>query len=170
MGCTELYCEKPSGHGVQKQLFSDYKSGNTIKFLVGLSPSNAIIFVSNAWEARASDKHITAECGLVGKLDQGDGVMADKRWKNYEAKLTEIGVELTMPNELKDRAQLAAFEVTRARRISELRIHVERAMGRIKEFHIFDKKLRLSMKDTFESVFHVCACLANFHGPMVKPK
>ena len=36
-----------------------------------------IIFISKAWGGRASDKHITENCGILSNLLPGDEVLAD---------------------------------------------------------------------------------------------
>ena len=49
-----------------------------MKFLVGISPSGAILFVSDVWGGRASDQKITQNCGLIRLLSPGQDVMADR--------------------------------------------------------------------------------------------
>ncbi len=46
---------------------------------------------------------------------------------------------LNIPLFLRGKKQLSEKELVITRRIASLRIHVERAMERIKNFHIFDK-------------------------------
>ena len=52
------------------------------------------------------------------------------------------------------------------RRIASARIHVERAIERIKDFHIFDKALPSSLTDLSNQIFYVCAILSNFWPPL----
>jgi hypothetical protein len=44
-------------------------------------------------------------------------------------------------------------------------IHVERAIQRIKIFHILEGEVKLSMKDVAEQIFTVCAYLVNCQKP-----
>ena len=53
--------------------------------------------------------------------------------------LTPLGVKLNIPPFLRGKSQLDSNEMIETRRIASARIHVERAMERIKNFHIFDK-------------------------------
>ena len=69
--CTEVFSQRPSGLHARKQFFSNYKHHNTSKFLVGISPSGSVTYVSNMWGGRASDKKITLECGLLDKIKPG---------------------------------------------------------------------------------------------------
>ena len=57
--CTELKVEKPSAPSSQKVTWSDYKSHNTFKLLVGITPSGAFSFVSDLYSGAISDRAIT---------------------------------------------------------------------------------------------------------------
>ena len=75
--CFEVFIEKPSNLLARAQTYSNYKSHNTVKVLIGISPQGSITFVSQAWGGRTSDKFLTENCGLLNKLKPGDLVMAD---------------------------------------------------------------------------------------------
>ena len=152
----------------RKKTFSNYKHHDTVKFLVGLSPSLAVNYVSKAWGGRASDKHITINSdGLMDCLHSGDSVMVDIISKDLE----ELGVHLLMPEfKGRDRMQFSANEAARSEYISRARIHIERIIQRIKTFHFLDRVIRLNMQDIVEQIFLVCAYLTNFQLPIVKRK
>ena len=63
--------------------------------------------------------------------------MADKGFDIAEY-LIPRGVNLNIPPFLRGAEQFTHKELVENRRIASLRIHVERAMERIKNFHIFD--------------------------------
>lgn len=67
-----------------------------------------------------------------------------------------------------ERAQLTSTDATKSGDISKVRIHVERAIQRIKIFHILDGELKLSMKELAEQIFTVCGYLINFQTPIVR--
>jgi hypothetical protein len=67
-----------------------------------------------------------------------------------------------------ERTQLTSSRTIRSENISKVRIHVERAIQRIKTFHIFDGEDKLSMKDIAEQILTVCAYLENLQCPVVK--
>ena len=53
--CTEVFTETPSSLQANRETYSNYKSTTTFKYLVGISPHPAVIYVSRAWGGRASD-------------------------------------------------------------------------------------------------------------------
>jgi len=59
----------------ESQTYSQYKSHNTAKGLVGISPSG---LVSHLYGGHVSDKAITDNCGIIDLLEPGDIVMTDK--------------------------------------------------------------------------------------------
>jgi hypothetical protein len=55
-----------------------------------------------------------------------------------------------------ERTQLTSSKIIRSENVSKVRIHAERAIQRIKTFHILDGEVKLSMKDIAEQIFTVC--------------
>jgi len=165
LDATEIYVEKPSLPDVQQMTFSNYKNSNTFKALIGISPSGAIIFVSQLFSGSISDKQLTRQSGVLDLLESGDSVMADRGF-DIQDDLTPLGVKLNIPPFLKGKSQLDEKEMVETRRIASVRIHVERAMERIKNYHIFDRVIPSSLTDLTDQIFFVCAVLCNFWPPL----
>lgn len=165
--CSEVFVEVPSSMLAQSQTWSNYKHHNTFKVLVGISPNGQVIFVSKLWGGRVSDRFITEKSGFLQYLKPGDNVMADRGFE-----ITSIlppGVDLNIPPFKGSRAQLTAEEVTETIHIASVRIHVERAIGRIKNYHILDGTLPLTLAHIADQIFSVCAYLTNFLPPLLPP-
>ena len=63
---------------------------------------------------------------------------------------------------MESRDQLPASEVKAGRQIASLQIHVECAIGRIKNYRILKGTLPLSMARLANQIVSVCAWLTNF--------
>ena len=161
---TEVYIEKPSLPDLQQMTFSNYKNNNTFKGLIGISPSGAITFVSSLFSGSISDKELTRQSGILALLEKSDSIMADRGF-DIEADLIPLGVKLNIPPFLKGKTQLSEKEMVETRRIVSVRIHVERAMERIKNY-IFDKDIPSSSTDLANQIFFVCSVLSNFWLPL----
>ena len=72
---TKFAIERPSSLLSQSSTFSNY---NTVKLLVGVTPSKVVCFVSKCYEGSMSDKWLVVVSGLLEKLDAGDEIVANK--------------------------------------------------------------------------------------------
>ena len=54
--CTEIFIQMPSSFRAQSQTYSQYKSHNTAKGLVGISSIGMVIFISHLYGGHVSDK------------------------------------------------------------------------------------------------------------------
>ena len=163
---TEIRVVQPSDPIEQQQTFSHYKNTNTFKALIGITPSGAVSFVSSLYSGNVSDKELFAQSGILGLLEKGDSVMADRGFDVHDL-LQSVGVELNIPPYLSGQPQLDEPELVETRRIASLRIHVERAIERIKNYHFFDRPIPSTLVCVTDQAFFVCAVLTNFYLPLV---
>ena len=129
--CFEIKIERPSSLLSRAQTWSNYKHHNTIKFLIGICPQGAVTFLSKAWGGRASDKHIAENCGLMEKLLPGDLVLADRGFDISES-VGLMCAEVKIPSFTKGKQQLSPMEVQSTKKIANVRIHVERVIGLVR--------------------------------------
>lgn len=83
---TEVKYQKPGKVKQQNQMYSHYKSGHTIKFMIGIVPNGMITFLSETYSGRSSDTFITITSGFLSLLSPGDVVCADKGFPVITAK------------------------------------------------------------------------------------
>ena len=166
--CTELFAETPSSVGAHKQFHSSYKHHSTVKFLVGMNTGGAITYVSEMYGGRASDKFITNESAdFLGSLNCGEKVMADRGFTIQDD--LPAGVKLIIPSfKHKDKSQFTKLELQENKKISEARVHIERAIRRIKQFLILKCEMKITQVDVYENIFKSCSYLVNFQDPFLK--
>ena len=157
----EFFINTPDSLVRQSATFSDYKSHNTVKCLIGIAPHGHVTFALPVFEGSASDRQIVEESGLLELLERGDSIMADKGFKINEL-LVPIGVHLNIPPFLDKRQQLLPKDIMATKSIAAVRIHVERAIGRLKHFQILDGTIDNSLFDLLDCIVFGAAMLCNF--------
>ncbi|XP_067030478.1 uncharacterized protein [Acropora muricata] len=165
--CTEIEMEKPSALDNQSACYSSYKSRTTMKSLIGITPSGATAFVSELFPGSTSDKEITVKSGLLNLLQAGDEIMADKGFL-IQDELASVGALLTIPAFLKGRKQFTKEEAEKNKKVACLRVHVERCMERIKNWHILDSKIPITLAPFASDIFIVIAAFTNFLPPLIQ--
>ena len=150
----------------EAQTYSSYKSKNTWKKLICVTPCGTVSFISKCYGGNASDRYITETCGILDKLNAHDNLMADKGF-NISDLLVFIGCKLIILPFLKDKCRFSMRNCSRTSGIAKARIHVERAIARIKDFRILQNAIPLLMKDQLDDIFIVCAAITNLAPPLV---
>ena len=194
---TELWCQAPYDKLRQRTMFSAYKHHCTVKFLVGITPSGVIAFVSEGYPGKISDAMLTYYCGFLDYIRAGYDVMADRGFTIWSM-LQKLGASLIVPwkrmkkqkrltpNQNKKQEKIANFRyifwqahdtTTKIKLLQTLityivptftdSIHVERAMAVIKHWKSIDQTQPLTSKDLWSSKFYVCAMLSNVGEPLV---
>lgn len=170
--CTEFLIEKPSSPTAQVQTYSSYKHKNTFKALVSITPTGAFSFVSDLWGGYVSDRYITQHCGILDHIKPGDEVMADRGFVIRDLML-ERHATLHIPPFTKKCSwgkgkRLAPNDISKTKNIAKLRIHVERAIGRLKNFRTLANTIPYSLKPLCNQILRVTAFFCNLQKPLVK--
>ena len=93
-------------------------------------------------------------------------MLADKGFL-IDCEVAAVGATLRIPDFLKDRKQLSAKSVRRTRNIANRRIHVERAIGRLKQFRILQQVVPIATIDKMDDILVICSALVNLQPPVV---
>ena len=170
--CTEFRIQKPKNATVQATTYSTYKSNNTYKCLLGISPSGAFTFISDLFGGNCSDKYITEHSGFLDILEYGDDVMADRGF-TIRGLLADRGATLNMPPFTRKcrygkGKRLNNNEIWQTRTIAKHRIHVERAICRLKEFGLVSRTMNSSLNYVADEMIKLCAALCNMQMPLIK--
>ncbi|XP_076589805.1 uncharacterized protein LOC143322472 isoform X2 [Chaetodon auriga] len=144
---------------------SQHRGSTALKSLVGITPSGSISVISSVYSASISDKDIVMKSGVLNLLEPGDEVMAAKSLEIKDL-LDVIGVDLAILPFSKPNRQFSQDSASRTPHVDLLKVHIDRALGRIKEFHILDD-VPAALCGSLNQLLTVCALLANFQGPLL---
>ena len=165
--CTELYIETPSSLETAAACWSQYKHHYTVKFLVGITPNDAISFLSSCYGGRATDIFITEDCGIARKLSPGDQVMADRGFKIKDL-LAYHQCTLTIPPSTVSSMQMSQGDVKKTCKIANVRIFVEKAIRRIKEYRLLKIELPILQLPLVDEIVTICAAFTNLKNPLLE--
>ncbi|XP_077529339.1 uncharacterized protein LOC144141698 [Haemaphysalis longicornis] len=174
LDCFEVFVERSSSFLPRAQTWSAYKHHNTLKYLIGIAPQGVVTFISQGWCGRTSDKVITERCGVLDNLLPGDLVLADRGFTIAD----EVGLhcaKLVIPAFTKGKPQLSAHEVGKTRKLANVRIHVERVIGLLRnKYRILKYTLPVEVLASEEDgptlldkIVFICAALCNMNNSLV---
>ncbi|KAM4716274.1 uncharacterized protein FYW61_018838 [Anableps anableps] len=164
--CIEFFVKQASNFEQQCNLSSSRRTHDAYKVLVGVSPTGAVMFVSDAYERSTSDVEIVKQSGFLDHLEAGDLVVADQGFTIGEV-LAEKGAHLNVPPFSNGRKGRTLQEEIYTEQNERVRIHVERCIKRIKKFRLLRKAIPLSLRLVFSKLVFVAGCLVNFQEPLV---
>ncbi|KAK2549002.1 hypothetical protein P5673_030629 [Acropora cervicornis] len=102
---------------------------------------------------------------IIDCTEEKDSIMADKGFTIQD--LLPLGVSLNIPPFLGSSAQMPAQDVVHTQEIASLRIHVERAINKIKNFHIWDGVVPLHQFGVVNQMWAICAILCNAQSNII---
>lgn len=180
--CFEIFIEAPKNLLARAQCYSNYKRHTTIKCFISCNPLGAINFLSKCWGGRASDIEIVRNSGFIDSQlhSPGDQILADRGFTLADDFAAQCSAELITPAFTKRKKQLSAREVEISRKVSSVRIHIERVIGCMKNrFSILKGTLPIrciqSLKNekldatyaSCDKILTVCAALTNLEPSIV---
>jgi len=159
---TELWAASPSLISSQNVMYSSYKHRITLKGLIGIAPNGTVTYASKLYPGKTSDKELVEHCKILEVCEPGDQVLADKGFLILP--LLPRGVTLNIPP-FKEAPQFTPEQVVKTISVARSRIHVERAIQRVKLFQILNF-IPQFLTPFASEIFRVCAALTNFRNPL----
>ena len=92
--------------------------------------------------------------------------MADRGFQIRED-LLHYYCSLSIPPGARVKSLFITTECGKTKEVANLRIHVERAMNRLKEYKILKNTLPLNMLPLADEMIRTCAALINFQPPLI---
>ena len=173
--CFEIETQRPSLAKANAQIYSSYKGEPTGKVLVACTPWGAISFVSKSTGGCTSDKEMVFKSGIMTYIEiaslesQSQPVIMADRGFNIQEVLLPHDVRLVIPPFLKGSKQFSETDCANTKEVANSRIHIERAIGRMKEFHILKHDFSLQHIDLLDNILVIIAAIVNLQPPLLKP-
>ncbi|XP_063436631.1 uncharacterized protein LOC134718069 [Mytilus trossulus] len=169
---TEFYVQRPRNPTAQSKTWSNYKSKNTFKTLVGITPNGAFSFISDLWTGNISDRSITERSGFIDLIEKGDHVTADRGFLIKDLLLSK-GATLNMPPftrpcKLGKGRCLTAKEIKESKSIAPFRIHVERSIQRLKSYKFLSGVMPINSLSVANQALKVAGFFCNLMKPLVQ--
>ena len=134
-------------------MFSNYKNTHTGKALIRISPHGMGIVFSDIHPGSISDSVITKKTNILDFVQEEHEVMSDRGFVVQDLCAIK-GIYLNRPKQ-KDKDQLSNDEEKRNFDIAPARIHVERYIGRVRDWTILNRVWQLPHMDLLSSVWQM---------------
>lgn len=134
--CFEIEIEKPKDPIEQSLTWSQYKSCNTIKYLISATPDGLINFVSDGYGGRISDINLVEQSGYSKIVPENCTILADRGFKHLESHLSNKNVKILRPPSVSKDCKMSKAEAVESKVIASLRVHIERVIRRVRLYRI----------------------------------
>ena len=111
-----------------------------------------------------SDKMVTYDSGILSHLKAGDLILADKGFLIHD--IMPEGAFLNLPAFLRGKKQFTKEEAIFSRKLARSRIHVERAIERMRNYAILEK-ISAKERSYCDIIVQVCGVLVNLQAPLI---
>ena len=124
------------------------------------------MFVSDIFPGGKSDEEIVKDSGILSLAQVGDIWLADKGFMVQHI-LDDYGVIVETPEKLSNKKQFTEEQDMHSRKNSQVRVHVERAIRRVKIFRIFKENMPSRYIHQISKLWKVCGWLTPFLPSLV---
>ncbi len=166
--CSEVKIQAMKCTNCRISTYSSYKKDYTMKFMINITPGGLISHISEVFSGKASDKFIFNAENLIEKFDcPNDAIMVDKGVM-IEDEVVEHELTLVRPSFFRsDMDQFEEEEQVKNTRIAALRVHVERAIQRVKIFAVMTDKMEYCLHPYVNEILIVVSAIANLTKPIL---
>lgn len=166
LDCYEITIEKPKCISCRIRSYSHYKKNFTAKLAMIVTPSGLISHSCVAFGGRASDNVITKHSGVYELCDPCDGIMVDKGY-DIDEECRENLLTLIRPPFLRQKKKFSKAESVQCAQIARARVHVERVIQRVREYHILKFTIKKQILPYIDEIATIVTALVNLGKPIL---
>ena len=119
-----------------------------------------ISYVSNTHAGSVTDRFLTEDTNIVAQFTPGYSVLFDKGF-NVQDLFLQYKVTARTPPLIRSERQFSPSEVAVRKRIARARVHIERVIGRLKEFRLLDHTSLLNLVDLVDEIWINSCAITN---------
>ncbi|XP_071791524.1 uncharacterized protein [Asterias amurensis] len=172
---TELKAETPELLNPEIGSVSKSWCGiSTLRGLLGLAPSGAVVFLSELFVGPVSDAHVLTESGILKLLDHGDSVMANVGDGEISQLIEADNATLTEPlfcgnteNDLPPREETDDTRQNFEEMDFALRQYLKNIIWEVKRSRLFGGVIPCNLSGHIQQLWTVNCLLCNFREPVV---
>lgn len=166
--CTEFRIQNVTNYDLNSLMFSNYKNTITGKALIGIAPHGGGLLFSDIYPGSISDSELTKEVSVLNLIEPEHEVMADKGFAIQDY-CSIKGVYLNRPAQ-KSADQFECSDISSNFDIAATRIHVERFIGRVRDWSILNATWPLKRIDLLSSTWQSLCHIVNITQLPIGPK
>jgi DDE superfamily endonuclease/Helix-turn-helix of DDE superfamily endonuclease len=134
---------RPEGWDSQKAFYSGKRKQHTVKYQVGVTGDGRVGSVSVSVPGSVHDLTLLRGSGLLDRLEEGEGVMADKAYVGADQ--GRPGLRVVVPHKRPPRGELTAAQKGHNRRVSRRRVKAEQVFAQLSRFAVLRQRFRAVM-------------------------
>jgi hypothetical protein len=131
---------RPDGWDSQKAFYSGKRKQHTLKYQVGVTPEGRVGSVSVSVPGSAHDLTLLRGSGLLDRLGEAEGVMADKAYLGADE--GRPGLRVVLPVKRPPGGELSKSQKGHNRRVSRRRVRVEHVLAQFSRFAALRQRFR----------------------------
>ena len=166
---TEFRFNKASNLDLSGLMFSHYKNTTTGKALVGIAPHGMGIIFSEVYPGSISDTEITEKTDVLSYVSEDHEIMSDRGFSIQDLCAIK-GVSLNRPKQKDSNSgKFQHGEIHKNFDITSTRIHVERFIGRVRNWRILNNIWPMNRTDLLSSTWQMICHTVNLVFPPIGP-
>ena len=156
---TEFKFQSASNFELNSLMFFNYKNTHTGKALIGISPNGGGILFSEIYPGSISDSEITEKSNATLYVAEEHEIMSDRGFSIQDFCAKKV-ILLNRPKQ-KDSSQFSELDIAKDFDIAAKRIHVERFIGRIRNWGIMNSVWPINQIDILSYTWQMLGHIVN---------